>query len=126
MKDSKKYNELMAKLKQKDRTSSNAGSKWDSINSMVNEVYGVDLSEALAFWEAQHGELHGEAHDICAQKKVIVVISGGLMQSAYANCDVNVDLFDFDNASAEGEDAYQKMESDLNELEKAPGWKAVW
>ena len=68
-----------------------------------------------------------EEHDLDVQ--VAVRVKGGLVDEVHANADVNVDVYDLDVSDFpdEGEqDEADKKEAELDELVKAPGWRAVW
>lgn len=68
-----------------------------------------------------------EEHDLDVQ--VAVRVQGGMVQEVHANADVNVDVYDLDVSDFpdEGEqDEADKKEAELEELVKAPGWRAVW
>ena len=68
-----------------------------------------------------------EEHDLDVQ--VAVRVKGGLVDEVHANADVNVDVYDLDVSDFpdEGEqDEADKKEVELDELVKAPGWRAVW
>ena len=70
---------------------------------------------------------HIEEHDLDVQ--VAVRVKGGLVDEVHANADVNVDVYDLDVSDFpdEGEqDEADKKEAELDELVKAPGWRAVW
>ena len=45
--------------------------------------------------------------------KVIVVVSGGVVQSAYSNDDIHVEILDLDDVEAEGND----VDAALSEVE---------
>ena len=68
-----------------------------------------------------------EEHDLDVQ--VAVRVKGGLVDEVHANADVNVDVYDLDVSDFpdDGEqDEADKKEAELDELVKAPGWRAVW
>lgn len=48
------WDKLIALIDLQDRISCGAWSAWDFINGKVNEIYGVDLGDILAFWEKHH------------------------------------------------------------------------
>lgn len=61
--------------------------------------------------------------------QVAVRVQGGLVQDVHANADVSVNVYDLDVSDFpdEGEQAEaDKKEAELEELVKAPGWRAVW
>ena len=61
--------------------------------------------------------------------KVAVRVKGGLVQSVYANTDMNVEVYDLDvsNFPDEGEeDEADKREAELEKLVVSPGWRDVW
>ena len=55
MENGKKFLELTNLIDYKDRCSRGVYDAWDLINGLVNEVYGIDISEALDFWEQHNG-----------------------------------------------------------------------
>lgn len=68
-----------------------------------------------------------EEHELDVQ--VAIRVEGGLVQSAYANADVGVDVYDLDVSDFpdEGEqDEAEKKETELEALIKSHGWRAVW
>lgn len=68
-----------------------------------------------------------EEQDLDVQ--VAVRVQGGLVQDVHANADVNVNVYNLDVSDFpnEGEqDEADKKEAELEELVKAPGWRAVW
>ncbi len=61
--------------------------------------------------------------------EVAVRVKGGLVQSVYANADVNVEVYDLDVSDFpdEGEeDKAAEEEAELEKLVASPGWRAVW
>lgn len=70
---------------------------------------------------------HIEEQDLDVQ--VAVRVQGGLVQNVHANADVSVNVYNLDVSDFpdEGEqDEADKREAELEELAKAPGWRAVW
>lgn len=55
MENGKKFLELTNLIDYKDRCSGGVYEAWDLINSLVNEVYGIDIGEALDLWEQHNG-----------------------------------------------------------------------
>lgn len=50
-----KFQELVALIDQKDRSNNfTAWAEWDSVNAMVNQVYGINIGDALEAWEKQN------------------------------------------------------------------------
>lgn len=61
--------------------------------------------------------------------EVAVRVKGGMVQSVYANADVNVEVYDLDVSDFpdEGEeDKAAEKEAELEKLVASPGWRAVW
>lgn len=61
--------------------------------------------------------------------QVAVRVKGGLVQSAYSNADVDVDVYDLDTSDWSDEEEQweaDQKEAELDELVKSPGWRAVW
>lgn len=61
--------------------------------------------------------------------RVAVRVKGGMVQSVYANTDVNVEVYDLDVSDFpdEGEeDKAAEEEAELEKLVTSPGWRAVW
>lgn len=61
--------------------------------------------------------------------KVIVVVRGGLVERAYANGDIEVDVVDLDVSDFpdEGEqEAADAKEAEVDELVKLDEWRQVW
>lgn len=68
-----------------------------------------------------------EEHELDIQ--VAVRVKGGLVQAAYANADVAIDVYDLDVSDFpdEGEqDEADKRAAELDALVKSPGWQRVW
>ena len=51
--DGKMLQKLFELIDHRNRTERDVYTAWDKINSLVNETYGIDLSDALNTWEAQ-------------------------------------------------------------------------
>lgn len=51
--ETNKFQELTDRIDRKDREHNNVWDAWDLINGLVNEIYGIDIGEALDAWEAQ-------------------------------------------------------------------------
>lgn len=49
--ENNKFQKLTDLIDRKDRKYRNAWEAWDLINGLVNEVYGIDIGEALDCWE---------------------------------------------------------------------------
>lgn len=61
--------------------------------------------------------------------QVAVHVQGGLVQDVHANADVSVNVYGLDVSDFPNEceqDKADKKEAELEELVKAPGWRAVW
>ena len=61
--------------------------------------------------------------------QIAVRVKGGLVEEVHANADVSVEVYDLDVSDFpdDGEqDEADKKEAELDELVKAPGWRAVW
>lgn len=68
-----------------------------------------------------------EEHEL--DVRAAVRVKGGLVEEVQANADVNVEVYDLDVSGFpdEGEqNEADKKEAELEELVKAPGWRAVW
>ena len=51
-----KFEKLTALIDQEDRRTRRAWEAWDLLNRLVNEVYGIDIGDALVLWEQQNGD----------------------------------------------------------------------
>lgn len=61
--------------------------------------------------------------------QVAVRVKGGLVQSAYSNADVGVDVYDLDTSDWSDEEEQweaDQKEAELDELVKSPDWRTVW
>ena len=50
-----KLQKLMNLIELQDRVHHGVYEAWDTINSLINEVYGIDIGDALVLWEEQKG-----------------------------------------------------------------------
>lgn len=60
---------------------------------------------------------------------VAVMVKGGMVQAAYANGDIFVDVYDLDVSDYPDygeQDAADAREADLRELASSPGWRTVY
>lgn len=57
---------------------------------------------------------------------IVIVVRGGCVQCVYANCDADVELYDFDNLDAEEECVYIEKQEELREIDEDASYKVVF
>ena len=120
--------EAAQKAMREDWEDSIKSSDFDTSALVTDEHYHeCDMEHAVIRDDNDVESWRIEEQDLDVQ--VAVRVKGGLVEEVHANADVNVDVYDLDVSDFpdEGEqDEADKKEAELEELIKAPGWRAVW
>lgn len=120
--------EAAQKAMREDWEDSIKSSDFDTSAPVTDEHYHeCDMEHAVIRDDSDVESWRIEEQDLDVQ--VAVRVKGGLVEEVHANADVNVDVYDLDVSDFpdEGEqDEADKKEAELEELIKAPGWRAVW
>ena len=97
--------------------------------SMIGHNFSCD-TEGCRYWHNEGSGCtlgtitiqEGRCYEMEARHRVCIHISEGLLQSVYSDLDLTtlrVELYDSDNAKAEGEQVQERMDSDLAEISKS-------
>ena len=98
-----------------------------SVPATDEHYYECDMEHAVIRDDCDVESWRIEEQELDVQ--VAVRVKGGLVQSVYANADVNVEVYDLDVSDFpdEGEeDKAAEEEAELEKLVTSPGWRAVW